>query len=132
LSIEVPHPPATVNAALDALEAAGRLVRDYERVYAAEFAEQGRALLLGAVDAFHAEHPLEPGIDREALRRALPEMARAGLGDWILDRLLAEGTLEGRGGAVARAGFRASLAPDQAQARDRLLSIFTQGGFTPP
>src|SRR5690606_32127615 len=99
------------------LEASGDVVRDGDRVYAATFVEQGRRLLLEAVDAFHAEHPLEPGIERETLRRALPEPARTGLGEWILGRLLADGTLVGRGGAVARAGFRTTLSPDQAEAR---------------
>lgn len=132
LSVETPHPPATVEAAVTALEASGELVRDGARVYAATLAERGRQLLLDAVDAFHAEHPLEPGIDREALRRVLPEPARTGLGGWILGRLLAEGTLVGRGSAVARAGFRTTLSPDQAKARDQLLALIARGGLTPP
>lgn len=132
LSVEVPHTPATVDAAVAALESAGELVRDGDRVYAAKLAEQGRALLLDAVDAFHAVHPLEPGIDREALRRVLPEAARGGLGEWLLDQLLAEGTLVGKGGAVARSEFRHSLSPEQEQARERILSLLLEGGITPP
>ncbi|HEX6941183.1 MAG TPA: selenocysteine-specific translation elongation factor [Longimicrobiales bacterium] len=132
LPVTTPHPPAAVAEALARLEADGRIVRVGDRGFPAEAADRGRAVLLDAVDEYHAAHPLEPGIGREALRRALPAAAPAALGEWILERLLADGTLVGRGGAVARAEFRHQLSADQRSARDRLLALLTAGGLTPP
>ncbi|HEX7117379.1 MAG TPA: selenocysteine-specific translation elongation factor [Longimicrobiales bacterium] len=132
LPIETPLPPAVAAEAVTALEASGRILRAGDRLFDADLAGQGRDLLLAAVDAYHATHPLDPGIDREALRRALPAAAHAALGESILDRLLTEGTLAGRGGAVARAGFRTRLSAEQERARDRLLALLAEAGTTPP
>ncbi|MBI4410640.1 MAG: selenocysteine-specific translation elongation factor [Gemmatimonadetes bacterium] len=131
LPIEVPHRPREVHEAVRRLEHTV-LLRLGQQLFPAELAAEARALLMEAVSRFHAQDPLRPGIDREELRRALPAQAAPALAEAVLEALLSEGTLQARGGTVARAGFLPTLTPDQARARDQLLAAFESAGLAPP
>lgn len=132
LAIETPHPPAAVAGVAERLEGEGLLVHIGDRIFAREIAEAARQRLLAAVDTFHQQQPLRPGIDRGELRRALPRRAAPPLAEWALAELLSGGTLEPRAGLVARHGFSPHLTREQAQARDRLADLLTHAGLMPP
>ncbi|MGH7483893.1 MAG: selenocysteine-specific translation elongation factor [Longimicrobiales bacterium] len=102
------------------------------RLYAPEIVEEAIVLVDRAIAAGHARQPLAASIGREELRRTLPGGAHPALADHALDRLLREGAVEPRGGAVARRGWEPRLSEAQRLARERLLSVLRTAGCTPP
>ena len=89
-----------------------------------------RRAVAGALEAHHAGRPLSPGMDLDAVRRALPGV-EPGLGDAVLDRLAAEGTIERDATTVRLAGHRVDLGPREAEAR-RVEDALRDGWPTPP
>ena len=132
LAVRTGHAPHTVDGAVAVLEAEGRVVRVGDRLFDAELVAEARERLIDAVEGHHAAHPLLPGIDREELRRSVPEAAPATLTESLLERLFGDGELEAHGGAVARRGFRPRLSPEQEGLRTRLLEVLSTAGLTPP
>lgn len=131
LAVETALPPAAVDAALGRLD--GREVQRVEAlVIDRGLALAARDALVRRVEAYHAEQPLRPGIEREELRRAVPPAAANAVVAWALDRLLAGGELVAQGPHVARRGFQPTLSPQQGALRDRLLSAFERAELTPP
>ncbi len=130
LPIDTPFPPAAVNRAL----AGGvpGVLRIGDLLLPAGAGAAAVEALVHAVEACHRERPLEPGIDREELRRALPPGWAPELAEWALGRLQSEGRLEARGSIVARTGYTPVLTASQAGARARILSLLEDGGLAPP
>jgi selenocysteine-specific elongation factor len=95
--------------------------------------ESCRKKIIAAVEAFHAQDPLLPGISREDLRgrvtmRAIEEpLFRAALA-----ALLAEGFLRAQGEIIKRAGREIELSPEELRARQQIESAFQQAGLAVP
>ncbi|MFO0582605.1 MAG: selenocysteine-specific translation elongation factor [Anaeromyxobacter sp.] len=86
-----------------------------------------------AVDAFHAAHPLEAGIGREALRGKLPPVVDPRLFQRLLAGLAEKGELVVEGDAVRRKGHTAAAAGGAGGAlKDRVAEVLQKGGLTPP
>ena len=89
------------------------------------------ARMSGAVEetlrAHHRDHPLEPGIAREALRASVALETEAFTA--LLERL---GEIIEGGSVVRLAKHRVELDPHQDQARSRLLSELDSAAFAPP
>jgi len=84
-----------------------------------------------AIDAFHRENPLLPGIPKQDLRGRAGNMSieifEAGLHDLLTERAIAVS-----GDIVTRAGREVSLAPDEARAKDLIAQGFERAGLTVP
>jgi selenocysteine-specific elongation factor len=118
-------------AALDDLLRSGEVRAfgsdDGTRLATAEFVDRAYAKALEIVDAFHAEHPLRPGMPVEELR------ARLHIGQRELAALLEAWPDIGAGAAVvARASFRPTPSPDQRAAMDAYLASLRATPEHPP
>lgn len=119
------RPAAEAEAALRARarvsEVAGRwLVQD--RVNELE------GMVEGAVDAWHHQHPDEPGIPLETLRSSLGSSTWAA--DAVLDSVIQAGRLRSAGSVVARAGFQAASGGEGDV--QRILEALQTAGLEPP
>lgn len=123
--------PAEITTALDRLTP-DTIVRVGGLVFDARELRDATDRLLKAVEDYHDANPLRPGMDREELRRALPPTTSAELGEFILARLLADGSIEARDNLIVRSGFRPKLNDAQHQLREHLMKMLTEGGLTPP
>lgn len=99
------------------------------KCYARTVLEDAAERLVAAVNAYHAEHPLKPGMERaELLGIRLPgELAQA-----AMELAEARGHLLKRGSVVAAAGFAPNFSPKQQALRDQLLAKLKTGGLAPP
>ncbi len=101
-------------------------------IYDSVTVEAARTLLEEAVDAFHREEPLRPGIAVELLRQRLPTGDEARLADLLLDEAAASGRIRVQEGLVSRPGYEPSLTPQQVAFREELLELYRQEGLAPP
>ena len=83
--------------------------------------------VLDALEAHHRAQPLEKGMARETLKGAVP--LRPDAFDALLD---GAGGVVQEGALVRAAGHSVALAPEQEEARRRVLDTIESGGFTPP
>jgi selenocysteine-specific elongation factor len=110
------------------MDVAGDVARFEHRYYSNDVVTTCAGRLLGEVAAYHALHPLEPGIDRAVLLgRHAGELAAHAL------RLCEErGQLLSTGSVVAEAGFEPGFSPAQQILRGRLLEELRAAGLSPP
>ncbi len=120
-------PPGEVERALEARDA----VRVGEDVFDPGILAGLRERLVGAVERYHRDRPLRPGMDPAQLRRSAPG-TDPGLVERVLDGLLDEGVLRMLAGRVAREGFSPTLSPGQRVVRDRVLTALEAAGPAPP
>jgi selenocysteine-specific elongation factor len=125
-------PPQAAAQAAHALAAGGAALAIGNRLFAGRLAGPARAAALAAVDAWHAAHPLEPGIGREELRRGAAAAAGTEVANREIERLLGEGQLVARGPCYARPDFAVRLSPDQERARQALVALYAAAGLAPP
>jgi selenocysteine-specific elongation factor len=89
--------------------------------------------LRAAVQAFHRENPLVPGIAKEELRRrAAPRAAEGPVFLAALEDLLAARQIETQGELVKLAGRGIELTPEEARAKDEIEQVFARAGLTVP
>lgn len=93
------------------------------------FGEGLKEEVLRAVEEFHRQNPLRPGISREELRGRLPEGVEPRLYGWLLDELLREGRLEAERELVRLRGHRAGL--EEGEVRE-VEEVYLRAGLTPP
>jgi selenocysteine-specific elongation factor len=101
-------------------------------VFDANVVAEGAARIQAAVAAFHAAHPLQRGMDREAVRQVLPRGAHAGLADALLDALVSTGTVEIHQRIVSLSAYRRALSPEQASVSEELCATYRAAGLAPP
>jgi selenocysteine-specific elongation factor len=131
LSIDTRFAPEEIDEALEEPEGKD-LVRVGGALFAPMMATTARALILEAVDSYHARHTLRRGIERAELRRTLPAHALPALGDWTIGQLEDEGAIAAEGPHVRRAGFRHTLDPEQKRISELLRQLLEDAGLTPP
>lgn len=119
---------AEVNAILDA-DPSLRVLD--ARAFHTDALARVREALATALDAYHRDHPLEPGMELERLRRTVPD-AHEALTAGALSELVGAGEIELAGTRAARTGFRPVLSPSQLQLRDSILDLLSSGGAAPP
>jgi selenocysteine-specific elongation factor len=98
--------------------------------YPAAVLESAVAALADRVAAFHAQHPLESGVDRAQLVAGLH--ARAELAEAALSSAEQRGLLLGTGSTVAAAGFTPVFSGKQQVLRDQVVERLRSGGLMPP
>jgi selenocysteine-specific elongation factor len=85
-----------------------------------------------AVAAFHAAHPLDAGMGREALRGKLPPVVDPRLFAKVLSLAAEKGGLAVEGDVVKKRGHVAAAAGAASALRDRVAALLAQAGITPP
>ena len=123
--------PGAIAGSLAELTAAGARVCG-GAVLAAEQVARARAAMLGAVDAYHRDEPLRPGVGAETLRVSLDHGAPATLADQLLEELTQEGEVKVHSGTVSRTDFMPRPTPEQESAREALRTLYRDAGIAPP
>jgi selenocysteine-specific elongation factor len=132
LSGRVPFGPERLRGLLDALVAAGHvLVVDRDWFLHPESGRRLRALVVGALEAFHRAHPLRPGMSREELR------GRSGGADErvfaaLLAALETEGVVKSERDKVRLAAHEVRLTPEQQRVVDQIEQEFLRAEAAPP
>jgi selenocysteine-specific elongation factor len=128
--------PKAVAGAVERLGAKGGAVlfdRERRAWVAGAVAQALSARLLGAVDAFHAEHPLAAGVGREEARGRLPPNVDPRLFQRLLAQLAEKGELVVEGDLVRRRGHAAAAAGAAGGAlKEKVGAVLAAGGLTPP
>ena len=73
-----------------------------------------------ALSAFHAEHPLRPGLRREELRQRSARYAQVELFDWVLGEMETQGRVAMRGSMACLAGHEIVFDEEQHALRQRV------------
>jgi selenocysteine-specific elongation factor len=103
-----------------------------DRLFPAAASRDLREQLLAAIDAFHRNHPLEPGPSREELRRSASPGTSQALLEHLIGRLLADGRVASDGAALFLPGFQPNPTPEHQQLADQLLAILAAAGLAAP
>jgi selenocysteine-specific elongation factor len=82
-----------------------------------------------ALERFHREHPLDPGMPREELRSRVFGRAPVPAYEWVLEELAEAGTLRLASDTVALAEHEIRLSSDEEGARAALLAAAREGGL---
>jgi selenocysteine-specific elongation factor len=85
-----------------------------------------------AIERFHKENPLLPGIAREDLRARLGRRISAETFRAALEELAANKKVELLGELVRRAGAEIALQPEEARAKDQIEKAFSSAGLAVP
>jgi selenocysteine-specific elongation factor len=123
-------PPADCERAL-ASAAAGHVTAG-SRLFSDLVAEEGRALILAALDAEHRADSLRSEVPLSRLRPALPSWADSRLADALVQELAESGALELVGGGARRPGFVPAPTPDQEAACVALAKTYHDAGLSAP
>jgi selenocysteine-specific elongation factor len=124
---------AVVDASLASLEAAGVVVAsDTGLRLGGPAVERLESALLAALDAFHDEEPLRPGMSASALRGRLPENVPVAAAELALARLAERGALVREADLVRRAEHRAELSGEDRALAERIRSEAGAAGLEPP
>ena len=142
--LELAGPAGLAFADLPRLLPPGAAVEGSERTMSEDTARVGDRLVLdrylaeasrrltAAVTAFHARAPIEPGMEREALRRAVDADTGAALFDVVLATALADGSVVSRNGCIALPAHEPRPAGDQQPLLQRLREIYTEAALQAP
>ena len=103
----------------------GTLLVSASRLAAAEEA------ILAAVAQYHADHPIEGGMPREALRGRVFGKAPAAVFDHALNHLVEQARVVARE-RVGLPGRGIALSLDESRTREAILKILGEAGLTPP
>ncbi len=101
-----------------------------ELVVSAAALGAARLAVVAAVDAWHAQHPLDPGIPLAAIRSAFPGSER--VAESLLVLLATAGEIELDGAIARRRGWSAALGGGDAQLAADVLSTLAAAGGEPP
>ena len=124
-------PPETVRSATSDLIESG--ARDASgEVYGSAVVDAARTVLEDAVESFHRDEPLRPGISIELLRQRLPTRDEARLADLLLHEASESGRIALREGLASLPGYEPTLTSAQAALKDQLLDVYRQAGLAPP
>ncbi len=123
--------PATLDARVDALVAAGQAVRAGDVLVSPPIAARLEGAIVATLTAHHRAHPLSEGIPREELREQLFGHGHASVFERVLAELARAGTIAVRE-RVALASHRVELSPEEDRARAAIERSYRDAGLTPP
>jgi len=90
-----------------------------------------RTVVNAALEAFHQQNPLSPGMSREELRKRFPEVLPE-VFDAVLSQLVQEKKLEFSGDLVRLAGRGVVMKDEEAEANKTIESAFSSAGLKVP
>jgi selenocysteine-specific elongation factor len=105
-------------------------VRIGDRLFDKAVVASLRDAILKLVRAYHAEHPLEPGVPRQDVRSRLK--LDAALFDELVARLVKDAVLMASGAALRAAAFKAELSKQEQGIGDELIATLVAAGAEPP
>jgi len=117
---------------IDAVVASAAVEVLGDRVFDRGAAAQARDRVLEAVDAYHAEHPLEEGASIQSVRTGAGGVSPSALVEDALKRLVADQTLDVDMGLVRRHAWAPRPSPAQQQLLTALEHAVQAGGREPP
>jgi selenocysteine-specific elongation factor len=82
--------------------------------------------------AFHERYPLKPGMSKEELKSKFPHFWEGKLFTLALNHLLKEGRVFQAEEVVHLADHKVTLAVDQAEVKQKIVSAYAEAGLTPP
>jgi selenocysteine-specific elongation factor len=88
--------------------------------------------ILELLSAYHAKHPLKPGLSKEELRTQLPAAVEVRLFNFLLGRLAKAEKIAVERDMVRLSGHKVILAGDQEELSRRLEAMYQKGNLTPP
>jgi selenocysteine-specific elongation factor len=126
LGVRLGVAPPDVAPLIDAGTQAGRFGRVGDRLVGAAALDGAKSRIEAALAAHHAAHPLQPGMAREALRRAV---ADAELADAVLDALAADGRCVAEGQTVRLPTHEVRVTAAEAVVVDAIRNALEAAGF---
>ncbi|MFH1764346.1 MAG: selenocysteine-specific translation elongation factor [Gemmatimonadota bacterium] len=124
--------PAHLQETVAGLEEDKAVVRVDDRLFSGRIWGKGEERILSALEEFHGEHPLKPGIPLEELRQVLPGSFGPKLAEAVLQQLSARDQMVLKKGTACLAGFRPSLTQRQTSIRSQLQALLKEASLTPP
>lgn len=82
--------------------------------------------------SFHKAYPLKSGMSKEELKSKFSSEMSVKLFNLVLTQMIEDETIQTEADSVRLAAHRVSLAADQAELKEKMLSVYRQGGLTPP
>ncbi|MGW8311950.1 MAG: selenocysteine-specific translation elongation factor [Desulfuromonadales bacterium] len=117
-----------VASLLESLEAAGQVCRVGDQWITLETARAWRRVLSEAVDGYHRDQALLPGIPHATLKGALPARVAPKAFEQLLADLVSEGALAQRGEWVARPSFVPTPTAEQSRLLQKLEQVYREAG----
>ncbi|MDJ0784412.1 MAG: selenocysteine-specific translation elongation factor [Desulfosarcinaceae bacterium] len=87
---------------------------------------------LAQLEHFHTAYPLKPGMSKEELKSKFPQFWEGKLFTLVLNHLLKEGRVVQAEEIVHLADHKVTLAVDQAELKQNIISAYAEAGLTPP
>ncbi len=94
--------------------------------------EELRGAILGAIDAFHRNHPLQPAMAKRELVAALPRGLPNLVFDSVIEHLRDQGALRSEADGFALDSHGITLTAAQERLRDALLELYEGAAWAPP
>ena len=123
--------PADVEPLVKSLVADGRALPVGDVLVAPGDLRALREQLIAAVAEFHAAHPLEAGVPREATRERFSHRTAHEVFDHVIGELVADGTLVATD-RLALASHEIALSVEESSVRAQVEKIFRDAALTPP
>ena len=123
LPVRVGIPPTRVPALLDS---PGGIVRAGERLFSSRVVGSARDATIRALEEYHQQHPLEPGMPRELARQVVQDET---LADVVQSQLEAEELVALEGRNIRLMSFCARLSEDQVAVGEAIKEELVVAGF---
>ncbi len=129
LPITTGLPPADIDASLPGIDS---VCLTATRVFARSVLTDAGLRIEQAIGTWHRAQPLEPGCERDVLRRALPARTHAELLHAAIDDLVRRGRVSVSGALYARAGWQPQVSSAHQALLDALGAIYRDAGLAAP
>jgi len=106
--------------------------REAERVVDGGIYNQLKDEMIQALEKYHAENPLKPGMPKEELKSKLPSEVDAKLFNTLLSDLMGRGAMVAEKDKVRLAGYSIALGGKQLALGGEIERIMRRSGLTPP
>ena len=123
--------PADLDRVVESLVEEGRVAAVGTVLITPERVAKLRDLLIDWVSAFHAAHPLEPGLPREEARERFSHRALSELFDALVEMLVGDGTLTARD-HLALSSHRIALSSEETRVHQDVERCYQRAGLSPP
>jgi selenocysteine-specific elongation factor len=128
-------PPATIAATIDKLLSQKEVIkfdREAERVIDGELYGLLKDEMMKALEIYHIENPLKPGMPKEELKSKLPSEMDGKLFNTLLSDLMGSGAVAQEKDKVRLSGHHIALEGKQQELEEKIEGIMRRSGLSPP
>ncbi len=128
-------PPTALSATVAELLSRQKAIefdREAKQVIDGELYDHLKEKIVMALERYHAENPLKPGIPKEELKSKLPPEVDGKLFNDLLSGLMERKTLVQEKDKLRLSGHQVALQGRQRELEEEIKEIMHQGGLTPP